>query len=56
MGAALVNRPVQMPKNATRFPGAPNRGYTPVSGAALSTDDGDEDILMDDYADVPIVP
>jgi hypothetical protein len=56
MAFASLIRPVQMPVHATRGPGTPNRGYTFVEGAALSTDDGDVEILMDEYSDVPIIP
>ena len=56
MGHALLNRPVQMPRFPTAAPGSPNRGYTPVYGEALSTDEDDEQIMMDDFSDVAIIP
>jgi hypothetical protein len=55
MAVALHNRPVQMPRFPTAAPGTPNRGYTPAAGAAISTDEDDEDITMDEFPDAGIV-
>jgi hypothetical protein len=56
MAVALHNRPVQMPRFPTSAPGASNLSYTPVYGEALSTDEDDEQIMMDDFSDVAIIP
>jgi hypothetical protein len=56
MGWNSLLRPVRLPAHSTRGPATPNRGYTFVEGTALSTDEGDVEILMDEYSDVPIIP